>query len=513
LIPVSFYTLGCKLNQLETEAVSSSFAGAAFTVVPWNSAGQNIAPLCVINTCTVTSKAEQKARRVVRQCLNAGAVVLVTGCYAQLDAGEIQAIGQEHKETSGALFVLPGKKKEKLLGLPAYLAETLGAFSLRTAIEHWLVNDAPPGNQHSGPDAASSPHYDKGPFAFNPARFSFHSRAFLKIQDGCDRACAYCRVPLARGKSISLSAEEVLARLQALEEVGMAEAVITGVNICQYLDPGSAGKNENARRLPSLLAFLLDNTQNIRLRLSSIEVEPELFGGASVLPDDFFGVFKNPRIRNHVHLSVQSGSDAVLAAMGRPYTARDILRTAEKIKTIRDDPFLACDIITGFPGESATDFEQTLALCRDADFAWIHAFPYSKRPGTRAAAITQGLVSQRIAGERVSVLLDMAANNRSAYVRRWLGKTVEAVAESPSDAPDATSKVPPFFSALTDNYVKVRVALNSVNEKQTPGKAFLCKLEKPAQDNYGSFDAWARFVRQNDFVGQNDFAGHNDVRV
>jgi len=500
LISVSFYTLGCKVNQIETEAVSDAFREGGCTVLPWIEPEENpgnglhgSSDLCIINTCTVTSKAEQKARRIIRLCLRRGSVVMVTGCYAQLERKELAALGEEK------LFVLPGKTKDKLLDLPRYLAESRNTFPdfsadksyLSVVIAKWLEECGFGVKTEKELPAAD-------PFRFSPKHFLFHSRGFLKIQDGCDRSCAYCRVPLARGKSVSLGSGEVLCRLKALEEGGMAEAVITAVNICQYMDPegniGPAGPRPGMPEnrplsLPGLLRFLLDNTEHIALRLSSLE--PEFFEpGAGT--DDIFAVLAHPRIRNHFHLSVQSGSDTVLAAMGRPYRAREILRLTEKLRAARDDPFLACDIIVGFPGETEEDFEKTVQLCRTVDFAWIHAFPYSKRPGTASAAMKKGLVSQRAAGERMGILMEIAREGRSGYIRRWLGKTVEAVAESPPAGKPVGSG---FFPALTDNYIKVLAV--SKGEKPMPGTAFRCKIEK-AREPPGEFDAWAEPVIQAD---------------
>jgi len=491
LFAVAFYTLGCKLNQLETESIADAFRKAGFTI-------DGSRPLlCIVNTCTVTSKAEQKARRIIRQCLGSGCAVLVTGCYAQLEEKTLKKVLLEEKalkKENAALFIVPGQSKEKLLDLPRYLADGLkGALS----------NDLADGGVTTGGTKVQAllapllerwkPDKKKDPFSFNPQSFSFHSRAFLKIQDGCDRSCAYCRVPLARGKSVSLDSGEALNRLKALENAGIAEAVITGVNICQYRDPECP-----SRRLPGLLKILLDNTVNIRLRLSSIEPEEGLFGAAPGMATekscDFFEILAHKRIRNHFHLSVQSGSDAVLKAMGRPYTAGNILWITEKLKSIRDDPFLACDIITGFPGETEDDFEQTVSLCKTVDFAWMHIFPYSRRPGTGAAALKKGLVSEKCAGERLDLLMELAKQGRNAYVRRWQGKIVEAVAESPHTMPaEAGEKSDffPFFPALTDNYIKVRVSLGNSCNGPEAGKAFLCRIGKQADEDESTFDAWA----------------------
>jgi threonylcarbamoyladenosine tRNA methylthiotransferase MtaB len=449
---VSFFTLGCKLNQLETEALAGAFREEGFTVGealisgPSSEAHSSPPELCIINTCTVTSKADQKARRIIRLFLRRGSTVVVTGCYAQLDGAELAAL-----EPGTDLFIVPGRAKDSLLDLPFFLKSHHEMIPSR-ALALWQEERGR--GQFAG--EANVIEASPAPFRFHPRNFSFHSRAFLKIQDGCNRNCAYCRVPLARGKSISLDAAELIRRIKVLEDAGFPEAVLTGVNICQYRDP------DNGTTLPVLLRMLLENTNHIALRLSSIEPEPEILG------DDFFKILAHERIRNHFHLSVQSGSSGILSAMGRPYSGADILKTVDKLRNIKDDPFLACDIITGFPGETEEDFEATAALCRKADFAWIHGFPFSPRKGTRAASM-KGQISQRKAGKRLELLLAMARQGRRAYIQRWLGKTVNAVAE--------TGFFPPFFPALADNYIRLLVSKTDGTGPE-PGFAFRCRIRE-----------------------------------
>jgi len=485
LISVLFHTLGCKLNQLETEALAEAFREAGCVIL---AGGESRNPdMCVVNTCTVTSKAEQKARRIIRLYLRRNCVILVTGCYAQLEKEELEALG------SGSLFVVPGMVKDRLLDLPMFLArENPDHAGLSSALARWFEQGG------FGVKTETSGTPDSASFRFSPRNFIFHSRAFLKIQDGCDRNCAYCRVPLARGKSISLAAAEALRRLKALEEAGRPEAVITGVNIAQYRDPENP-----AMTLPALLGFLLDNTDSIALRLSSIE--PEFkgdFGTGEIFNEKFFDVLSNPRIRNHFHISVQSGSDAILAAMGRPYRSQHVIEMAEKFRTIKDDPFLGCDIIAGFPGESDEDFEKTMELCRIAGFAWIHAFPYSKRPGT-PACLMKGQIRPVIAGKRLAALTEIARQGRKRYVRRWQGKTVEAISEKspvyenrriPGKAETKIAGFPAFFSALTSNYIRVRLPFDGNSSCFSPGSSFFCKIGRAAEEGEKTFDAWAEAV-------------------
>jgi threonylcarbamoyladenosine tRNA methylthiotransferase MtaB len=245
-----------------------------------------------------------------------------------------------------------------------------------------------------------------------------------------------------------------------------------------------------------LLRILLENTEKIALRLSSIEPQPALLG------DEFFQVISHPRIRPHFHLSVQSGSGAVLAAMARPYTAPDICKTAERLRALKDDPFLGCDIITGFPGEGEGDFEKTLELCRVLDFAAIHGFPFSRRGGT-AAAEMKGQISQGTAGKRLALLLELSRRGREAYIRRWRGKTVEGVAESdrkswPSarpagrKAPEKSDLSSLFFPVLTDNYIRLLVSVNAGNMRPKPGSALRCRIREGAPQK--DFDAWGEWL-------------------
>ncbi|MDR3192632.1 MAG: tRNA (N(6)-L-threonylcarbamoyladenosine(37)-C(2))-methylthiotransferase MtaB [Treponema sp.] len=450
----SIYTLGCKLNQLESEAVAASFREAGFTLRPWEEG----ADILVVNTCTVTSMAEQKARRIIRKLLkdNPASRVIVTGCYAQLEAEKIAALEDGKAGSERRLFVVPGNLKPALLDLPRRMGGGMEGRDLAALLEPYAAPDkTTQGKTAPGKTGQALPRQEErgDPFAFNAPELSFHSRPFLKIQDGCDHACAYCRVSIARGSSVSLDADTVLRRLRSLEDRGYAEAVLSGVNISQYRD-------ERRGDLGALVAFLLENTGRIALRLSSLE--PEALTG-SLLP-----VLGERRIRPHFHLSLQSGSDRVLARMGRPYTAGEAAAAAEKLRALKDDPFLACDIIAGFPGESGEDFAGTVELCEGIGFAWIHAFPYSARPETPAFRFKDP-VSRREVSSRVETLNRLAKRGKAAYVGRWLGRTVEAV-------PERFAKTSPDGSvpAVSENYLKV--LLSPFPGGESNGGAVRCRI-------------------------------------
>jgi len=452
---VAFHSLGCKLNQLETESLADAFR-ASGAAIAGSRAGSEVeedgarrevrddpaedscvgADLVIVNTCTVTSKAEQKARRIARAALtrNPGAAVLLTGCYAEMGERELEALGER-------VIVVPGTEKDAILELGAWLAENWqGHGELDRALREWRAG--------LGGRATDR-------FAYKPERFGFHSRPALKVQDGCDNRCSYCRVCLARGRSSSLPAAEALERARALEERGAAEIVLTGVNLSQYDDEG--------RGFAELVRLLLEGTERVAYRLSSFEPDR--------VDEAFLEVFSERRVRPHAHLPIQSGSDPILARMARPYRRDRVLGAVVALRRARKDPFLACDLITGFPGETEADFEATLDLARECGFAWIHAFPFSARPGTKAWDM-RPRVPERIAGERVGALTALARAGKAAYAARWIGEELEAVVEAGGAEPRGTA----------ENYLKLRFEGSCGDQGAasgrfpSPGTAIRCRI-------------------------------------
>ena len=460
----SVYTLGCKLNQLETEAITDSFRREGFSLFSPEDSGHNEPSILIINTCTVTSMAEQKARRIIRKSLAdyPRACIIVTGCYAQMERAALEAL-DTGAELRKRIFVIPGEEKDRLLDLPRFLgAARPGVGSeLSALVADWLAS-------RPAEMITDSAAHDERSFRFRPENFSAHSRAFLKIQDGCDHSCAYCRVSIARGRSRSLGAAKVLEELRSLELKGFSEVVLTGVNITQYTDSGLKRPG-----LSGLLEFLLGETEKIRIRLSSVEPDG--------LSEAFYDILANSRIRPHLHLSLQSGSGAVLAKMGRSYTPAGIVTAIARIRSVRNDPFLACDIIAGFPGETEAEFQKTLELCESIGFAWIHAFPFSRRPGTAAYHFPQ-TVSEREAAGRVAQLTELARKSRREYIRRWEGKEVEAVAEK------GKGKRKGCVPGVSENYLKLLIAYDG-EKAPDPGSLVRCRIihgcEIPGFDAFG----------------------------
>jgi len=441
-------TLGCKLNQLESEAITDAFLKSGFSFK-----NETFPSVIVINTCTVTSKADQKARRVIRKALRdyPDSLVLVTGCYAQLNREELCKL-----ETDGGnrLFVFNGSDKESILNLPSFLRDKN---DIHGALKNLLENETGNDERKTASELRA--------FQFSPEKFSDHTRSFLKIQDGCDKHCTYCRIRLARGPSISLDADEVLSRLKMLEK-NHAEAVITGVNISQYCD------KVRDVNLASLLEHLLCETEKIALRLSSLAPDS--------IDENLAKLLSPKKIRPHFHLSIQSASKKILQKMGRDYDAQTIEKAVSLLRSAKDDPFLACDIITGFPDETNADFEETFELCKKLDFAWIHVFPYSKRPGTPAWSFPE-TVHEKEKQERVQAFTNLARQGRADYVRRWLNREVEVLVEKGTEKSACRG--------ISENYLKLLVRYKGEKAPVT-GTVLRCKLLEKSHAE-GDYDALA----------------------
>ena len=462
---------GCKLNQVEGEALAGAFRKAGFSL------GIKNPQIIIINTCTVTSKSDQKARRIIRKALrnNPGSCVLVTGCYAQLEAQEIKALEEPLEGPGGRLFVVKGEEKDSLLDLPRILAGAQSPQQLCALVKSWSeggvvdcfakgsypalqgekkgmnpeTNTLPKQHTPSLQDGVvDKTEREDGAFHFTPEYFSFHTRGFLKIQDGCNRHCTYCRARLARGNSRSLDKNKALEELQQLEMKGYAEVVLAGLNITEY-EGGLGG----------LLEFLLEGTQKINIRLSSLE--PDRISGKLA------GIICQKRIQPHFHLAVQSGSEKILKKMGRFYNPQAVEQAAALFRAAKGDPFLACDIIAGFPGETESDFEKTMILCQKIDFAWIHVFPYSKRQGTEAFNFPEA-VPEKETAKRVEILQDLAWKGRQRYINRWLGREVTVLVEKSSGEKS-------FCRAVSDNYLKLLVRYKSSKAPPT-GSVLRCRL-------------------------------------
>lgn len=432
---IHFETLGCRLNQDETEGAARCFSKSGF-VADLDSVNSKTeinrdVVLCIINTCTVTGKAEQKARRIIRLMLEKFPVspVIVTGCYAELDGAQIVEMCPER------ICILSGTKKYILSRIAQEAAggvlDSAKNSLTRDGIQKFIDNCA------KEKDSTSLNKFT----LFTPV-FEKHSRSSLKIQDGCNNNCSFCRIHLARGKSVSLEVDEVVARCRELENNGAVEIVLTGVNLSQY-----AGKCADGSifSFGDLLKRLLTETDKVKFRVSSFYPQHVTRELCQVLSDS--------RVQPFFHLSIQSGSDRILDKMCRPYKVDHVHKAIGLLREYKKGCFISCDIIAGFPGETEDDFGLTEKLCRESSFAWIHAFPYSPRPGTTAKDM-KPQVPERIKDERVKVLTSYAMEGKIGFIRNCIGGTFEAVVEnSRSMRLGLTSSN--VFHAVTDNYIHV----------------------------------------------------------
>ncbi|MBR5401761.1 MAG: tRNA (N(6)-L-threonylcarbamoyladenosine(37)-C(2))-methylthiotransferase MtaB [Treponema sp.] len=469
---VRIETLGCRLNQIESEAAGRLFADAGLDVcmegVTASSSDDKTTKLVIINTCAVTQKAEQKARRLIRLVLKkyCGAAVLVTGCYAQLSKAQIEKMDER-------VVVLGGQIKSRLSKVPVLVKDFCsgaGEFDFAGFIK--ALKDQVISLPVTKPD------FPEDSFKLSTTSLLAHSRASLKIQDGCNNNCSYCTIHIARGHSVSLDVNTALERVQALEKNGYDEVVLTTINIAQY-----KGKlNETWLDFTGLLEYLLANTSKINFRISSLYPE--------VVTDEFCRVISSDRVRPHFHISVQSGSDKILGLMNRKYVRDDVINACSKIRSAKPDAFIACDIITGFPGESDEDFEQTLDLCRRCNFAWIHAFPFSERPGTPACSM-KPKIPQSVSGERARCLTELAIKNKIEYIRGFEGKEVSAVVEKLCQIKADGTRL---YHCMTQNFIHCELKSDVELE---PNQAVMVKILEPLADRIkkgGEIEAITEYI-------------------
>lgn len=440
-LKAAFYTLGCKLNQFESEAIADKLKGKGVEIVPFS----DKADIFIINTCTVTSKSEQKARRVIRKVSreNPGSTIIVTGCYVQLNQEDVDSLAEN-------LITIRQEDKESIINFAEqYLGKNPDIEGFRESL---LDHDEKEFN---------------GKFYFVNSDYSFHSRAFLKIQDGCNNFCHYCRVPLARGRSVSLDHEKVIENIRQIEDEGYNEVVLTGVNVTAY--------KSGIYDFPLLVHLILERTDSIKIRLSSLEPD--------MVDVRYRDIVKSSRICGHFHLPVQSGSDAVLKAMGRKYKSDKVTEAVEILRSSGKDPFISADIITGFPGETDEDFKDSFNILKNNNFASMHVFPFSRRPGTKAYNM-KNLVPERISGERAEKLRNLSDSLFSEYTERWEGKEAEAIIEGEEVISGRL-----YLKGLSDNYLKIIFPFDKSEDKKYDGKKAFILLGKEGSIKEGFFSS------------------------
>ena len=374
MLKVGIYTLGCKVNQYESEAIAECFAARGLSVVP----ASEVCDVYIINTCTVTAESDRKARQFIRRARskNANAYVLVTGCMAQTAADDIARI-------DGVDYICGNTDK---LSVVDKALEFIGS-----------------GRKNPSPEICTS-NIDTAPFEkMNITKFD-RTRAYVKIEDGCENRCTYCIIPAARGKIRSKSPADVISEVEALTRGGCREVVLTGIETASY------GKDLGEIDLADLLCKV-DKIEGIgRVRLGSLD--PSLITQRFV--DKISGL---KHISHHFHLSLQSGCSRILALMKRKYNADMALAAIERLRAAMPDVQLTTDVIVGFPGETEEDFEATLEFAKNARFLQIHIFPYSKRKGTPAATMP-AQIDKQTKHERLTRLSKLESSIRHEILEK-----------------------------------------------------------------------------------------------
>ena len=398
---IGIYTLGCKVNQYESEAIAEGLTARGFLVVPFS----QICDAYIINTCTVTAESDRKARQLIRRAIktNPAAYVIVTGCMAEVFSDKLSKI-------EGIDYICGNGQKLQVV----------------TALEKLFLQ----GYKNKTPEISISPLDEFEQMEI--AKFD-RTRAYIKIEDGCENRCTYCIIPEARGKVRSKSPEDVLREVRALTEGGCREVVLTGIETASY------GRDfDNNYRLADLLEEV-DAIPNIgRIRLGSLD--PSL-----MKPDFVNRIAKLKSLTPHFHLSMQSGSDKILALMKRKYNRKMALEGMERLRAAMPGVQFTTDIIVGFPGETEDDFALTVDFAKQAKFLMIHVFPYSERRGTVAATLPSR-VPEEIRHQRVRELSAIQAKIQKEILDSYTNKAVDVLFETYANG---------IMTGHTDTFIEV----------------------------------------------------------
>ncbi|MBD3169698.1 MAG: tRNA (N(6)-L-threonylcarbamoyladenosine(37)-C(2))-methylthiotransferase MtaB [candidate division Zixibacteria bacterium] len=402
---IAVKTIGCKLNQYDSQAIAEPFLKHGYSWVKFDQP----ADVYIINTCTVTGRADYSSRQAVSRAArtanadgNKKGIVVVTGCYAEVDPDALESI-------EGADLVIGNRGKANIYRIVSDYLET-GIIP--------PLDEVHPAEQCSVWGRAIS-------------EMKGYSRAFIKIQDGCNSNCSYCIVPRARGEETSRSLEEITGEIERLSSTGYNEIVLTGVHIGRY--------KYNGLDFPGLLKEILTGA-GPRIRFSSIE--------PNEINDKLIAVISgNSRFCRHIHIPVQSGSDRILRAMNRGYRAEKIRRIAADLHNAVNGLTLGADFITGFPGETDEDFKHSETIASEARFGYLHVFTYSDRPDTKAARMKEKVDSE-VKSKRTGELIRLSSSLIEANLKANIGKTGEVILES------RKHRATGMFTGISDNYLR-----------------------------------------------------------
>ena len=422
---VKFITLGCKVNQYETNAMAQKFLEKGYQIIEEETPeNEEIKPdICIINTCTVTNMSDRKSRQMLRRMKekNPNTIVVAVGCYAQVAKEELAKISEID-------LVLGNNEKVEIV----------------RHVEEYI-------NNHIDNVELEDVMYSKEFSDFGNVTYTEKTRAVIKIQDGCDRFCSYCIIPYARGRVRSRKPESIVSEITQIASNGIKEVVITGIHIASY------GKDFSMSKDPELqnykLIDLLEEINSIngiqRIRLGSIE--------PLLITEEFVERLKKlEKICHHFHLSLQSGCDETLKRMNRRYTTEQFKKIVRLLRNAYDDVNLTTDVIVGFPGETDEEFSKTYKFLEEIKFYKMHIFKYSPRKGTKAA-VMPNQISGDIKEERSRKLIELSDKNEIEYNESYIGKNVEVLFEEEKDG---------IFKGHTQNYIMVYCELNKNLENQ-----------------------------------------------
>jgi threonylcarbamoyladenosine tRNA methylthiotransferase MtaB len=399
----AFYTLGCKVNQYETEAMIESFENAGYEIVDYS----EYADVYIINTCTVTNMGDRKSRHIIRRALekNPNAFVAVAGCYSQMEPKEVL-------EIPGVSLVVGTNERSRIVELVEYAAAKGGKLD--------LVEDIMEVREF------------EEMFIRN---YKSRTRAFLKIQEGCDQYCTYCIIPYARGHIRSRKPDSIIAEVRDLAGNGFKEVVLTGIHVASYgKDLGNTSLIEIIERIHNI-----DGIE--RIRMSSVD--------PNAMTDEFIDrLRKLPKICRHFHLSLQSGCDETLKRMNRHYTTEEYKRAVGKLREVFADVAITTDLIVGFPGETEEEFQKTVDFINEISFSAMHVFKYSPRKGTPAAKY-QNQVTPQVKDARSKLIISIAGKNEKKFKKSFIGKKMKVLYEQSIDEKNS------IFEGLTENYIRV----------------------------------------------------------
>ena len=407
---VALHNLGCKVNAYETEAMQEMLEKEGYEIVPFKEG----ADIYIINTCTVTNIADRKSRQMLHRArkMNPDAIVVAAGCY-------VQAQENEHHELDSCIDIVIGNNKKQ------DLIQILNEYESKCKTEEVI-------------DINHTKEYEN----LNLSRTGEHTRAYIKVQDGCNQFCSYCIIPFARGRVRSRSLEDVVQEVTTLSENGYKEVVLTGIHLSSY---GVDFEEQEAGKKTDLLTLILavHEIPGIeRIRLGSLEPR--------IVTEEFAKTIAGlPKMCPHFHLSLQSGCDATLKRMNRRYTTDEYFEKCELLRKYFDHPALTTDVIVGFPGETEEEFEESKAFVDKVNFYETHIFKYSKREGTRAA-VMENQVPEQIKAERSAQLIELGAKKQEAYEKEMVGKDVEILVEEPAQIDGKEVQV-----GHTKEYIKV----------------------------------------------------------